>query len=201
MKLVEATYLILPLLAAGIVHAPVIKLNLLPRLARPLDFGRTLGGKPILGANKTWRGPLVMSVVAVVVVFVQSQLYWLSPFRSISVVDYSHTSWLALGLALGLSYSLAELPNSFVKRQVGIPSGGVTRGRAVVQYVVDQADSAVGGTIALAFFLDGRVGTLLLVFVVGFVLHVVMDKVFFLFAVKRHPALVSGPPLEGSSTC
>ncbi len=201
MKLLEVTYLISPLLAAGIVHAPVIKLNLLSRLARPLDFGRTFRGRPVFGANKTWRGPLVMSAVAVLVVFAQSELYSLRPFRTISVLDYSQTSWLALGLALGLSYSFSELPNSFVKRRLGIPPGGVSRGRSLVQYVVDQADSAVGGTLALALFLGGRVGTLLLVFVVGFVLHVLMDQLFFLIAVKRQPALAPGPPLEGSSTC
>ena len=201
MRVVEVVYLIAPLLAAGAVHAPVIKLDILPWLARPLDFGRTLRGRPILGANKTWRGPLVMSTVAVLIVLVQSELYSLEPFRSISIVDYSQTSWLALGLALGLSYSLAELPNSFVKRRLGVPPGGVSRGRTLVQYVVDQADSAVGGTLALALFLGVRVGTLLLVFAVGFVLHVVMDQLFFLLDVKRHPSPSPGPQLEGSPTC
>lgn len=201
MTVVEAVYLILPLLVAGIVHAPVIKLDLLPWLARPLDLGRTYRGRPVFGANKTWRGPLVMSVVAVLVVLAQSELYALPRFRSISVLDYSQTSWLALGLALGLSYSLSELPNSFAKRQLGIAPGGVSRRRAVVQYVVDQADSAVGGTLALAFFLGGRVGLLLLVFVVGFVLHVLMDQAFFLFAVKRRPTARHAASLEGSPTC
>jgi len=189
MRLLEVTYLIAPLLAAGVVHAPVIKLDLLPALARPLDLGRTYRGKPLFGANKTWRGPLVMAAVAVAVVFAQSKLYSLEPFRGISLVDYSETSWLVLGLALGLSYSLSELPNSFVKRQLGIPAGGVTRRRALVQYVVDQADSAIGGTLVLALFLGAQLGTLLLVFAVGFLLHVVMDQLFFLFAVKRHARL------------
>lgn len=198
MRLLEVTYLITPLLVAGAVHAPVIKLDLAPWLARPLDFGRTVRGKRMFGANKTWRGPAVMSAVAVLVVFLQSELYDLRPFREISLVDYSQTSWLALGLALGISYSLSELPNSFVKRQLNIPPGGVSRTRAIVQYVVDQADSVVGGTLALAFFLPGAVEILLLVFVVGFALHVVMDQLFFLFAVKRHPELTSGHALEES---
>jgi hypothetical protein len=201
MSILEVVYLISPLLAAGAVHAPVIKLNLLPWLARPLDSGHTLRGRPILGSNKTWRGPLVMSTVAVLAVFLQSKLYSLRPFHTISIVDYSQTSWLALGLALGLSYSLFELPNSFIKRRLGIPPGGLSRRRAIVQYVVDQGDSAVGGTLALALFLGLRVETLLLVFGVGFVLHVVMDQLFFLFAVKRHPMPSSGPGLEGSPTC
>ena len=194
MKLLETIYLIAPLLVAGVVHGPVIKRNVLAPLARPLDFGKTLGGTRVFGANKTWRGLLLMSTVSVVVVLVQSELYSVAPFRSISVVDYSQTSWLALGLALGLGYSLSELPNSFAKRRLGIPPGGVSRRRAVGHYVVDQADSAVGGTLALAAFLWGSWGTLLLVFVVGFALHVVMDQLFFAFAVKRRAALRMGSP-------
>ena len=196
MKLLEVLYLILPLLVAGAVHAPVIKKDLLPGLARPLDFGRSFRGQRLFGQNKTWRGVLLMSTVAVVVVLGQSLLYPYEPFRSLSIVDYSGTSWLALGLALGLSYSLSELPNSFCKRRLGIPPGGVSRKRAALQYLVDQADSAVGGTLALALFI-GLGWDLALVFALGFVLHVGMDQLFFLFAVKRR-ALA---PLGGGTAC
>jgi len=199
-RIVETVYLILPLLVAGAVHAPVIKKNLLPSLARPLDLGRTFRGEPVFGANKTWRGVILMSSVAVLVVLGQSRLYALAPFRGISIVDYSETSSLLLGLALGVSYSLAELPNSFVKRRLGIPPGGVSRGRAVVQYVLDQADSAIGGTLALAIVLGLGWDTLLLVFAVGFLLHVVMDQLFFLCAVKRR-APVSHVSPEGQPSC
>lgn len=200
MRLLEVVYLILPLLLAGAVHAPVIKKDLLPGLARPLDFGRSFRGARIFGANKTWRGVLLMSTVAVLVVFAQSQLYRFETFREISIVDYSETSWLALGLALGLSYSISELPNSYFKRRAGIPPGGVSRSRALAQYVVDQADSAIGGTLALVLFLGLAWGTLLLVFAVGFLLHVGMDQLFFLFSVKRRAA-VAGVPLEGRPSC
>lgn len=200
MRLLQVVYLILPLLVAGAVHAPVIKRNLLPWLARPLDLGRSFRGQRIFGANKTWRGVVLMSTVAVLVVFAQTQLYRLDGFRELSIVDYSETSWLALGLALGISYSLSELPNSFAKRRLGIPPGGVSKSRAVLQYVLDQADSAVGGTLALAVFLWPAWGTLLLVFAVGFLLHVAMDQLFFLFAVKRR-AMAHGAQLEGRPTC
>jgi hypothetical protein len=200
MRLLQVVYLILPLLVAGAVHAPVIKKNLLPRLARPLDFGRSFRGERIFGANKTWRGVVLMSTVAVLVVYAQTQLYRFDVFQELSIVDYAETSWLALGLALGISYSLSELPNSFAKRRLGIPPGGVSRSRAVLQYVVDQADSAIGGTLALAIFLWPAWGTLLLVFAAGFLLHVVMDQLFFLFAVKRR-AVAPGAQLEGQPTC
>jgi CDP-diglyceride synthetase len=200
MRLLETVYLILPLLVAGAVHAPVIKKDLMPWLAKPLDFGRSFRGSRIFGQNKTWRGVLLMGVVSVLVVFVQTQAYALEPFHRISIVDYSRTSWFALGLALGLSYSLSELPNSFFKRRLGISPGGISTKRAVVQYGIDQADSAIGGTLALIFFLGLRWDTLALVFALGFLLHVLMDQLFFLFAVKRRSTLPR-VPLEGQPTC
>jgi hypothetical protein len=200
MTILETVYLILPLLVAGAVHAPVIKKNIAPALAKPLDFGRTFRGVRIFGDNKTWRGVLLMSGVSVLVVFVQSRLHPLEPFREVSVVDYSRTSWLVLGLALGASYSLSELPNSFLKRRLGIPPGGVSRRRAALQYVVDQADSALGGTIVLVLFLGLGWERLLLVFAVGFLLHVAMDQLFFLCSVKRRASLAQAP-LRGRPTC
>jgi CDP-diglyceride synthetase len=179
----------------------VIKLNLIATLARPLDFGLTVGGRRVFGDNKTWRGAVLMSAVSAAIVYVQARLYALEPFRHVSIIDYSRTSWIALGVALGISYSISELPNSFFKRRLGIPPGGVSQRRSSLQYVVDQADSAIGGTLALALFIGGAAGTLLLVFVVGFALHALVDRLFFLFGVKRRTRLVSALPLEESPTC
>jgi hypothetical protein len=49
-----------PVLGAYVAHAPVLTLDLLPWLARPLDGGATLRGRRLFGDNKTWRGALVM---------------------------------------------------------------------------------------------------------------------------------------------
>lgn len=194
MKLVETAYLIAPLLVAGAVLAPVIKLDLVPSLARPLDLGRSFRGCRIFGTNKTWRGVLVMSGVSVLIVLAQSRLYDIEAFRAVSMLDYHRTNPLVLGLVLGLSYSLSELPNSFAKRRLGIAPGAVSGRHRVVQYVIDQADSPAGGTLALALFLGTGAETLLLVFAVGFCLHVAMDRLYFLFAVKRRSSVAAVSP-------
>jgi hypothetical protein len=183
--LLRILYLIAPLIVAGAVHGPIIKRNLAPALARPLDSGRTFRGLPIFGANKTWRGVLVMSSACVLTTFAQHTLYGRPAFRALSIVDYRFPTWLTLGLALGLAYSLSELPNSFLKRRLRIPPGGVSTHRAAVQYICDQADSAVGGTLALVPFVDGDVAVLLLTFSVGVGLHIAMDRLFYLVGVKR----------------
>src|SRR5207244_415176 len=99
---------------------------------------------------------------------------------------YSRTpAWIALGLALGVGYSLAELPNSFAKRRLRIAPGECARRRHGVQYVADQADSAVGGTFALAIFLWERPYALALVFLVGLLLHALIDRALYAARVKQ----------------
>ena len=57
----SALWLFLPVLGAPLLHAPVLRWDLLPALGRPLDGGAHVGGRRILGDNKTWRGALCMT--------------------------------------------------------------------------------------------------------------------------------------------
>jgi len=181
MIVAQALYLIAPAVVAGICHGFAIKRNLAPALAKPLDGGRLLNGRPMLGANKTWRGLFVMSGVSTAVVFVQHALDGVPFFDRLAVLDYGAPSSLTVGLALGLGYSLAELPNSFVKRRLGIRAGQAT-GR--LQYLADQADSVIGATLALTFFVRSP-AVLALVVVTGLGLHVLIDELLYAFGVKR----------------
>lgn len=179
-------YLMAPVVVAGVVHGVVIKNDLFPRLARPLDGGRILHGRPLFGANKTWRGLVVMTLVTTLVVYAQRALASHGTFQSVGALDYRATSALGLGIALALGYSLAELPNSFVKRRLGIVPGALSPSRAIVQYLVDQADSAIGVVLALLLFVRDP-DLLALVFVCGLAVHVVVDRLFYALGVKKGP--------------
>ena len=167
-------YLIAPAVAAGIVHAIVIKRDLLRVLARPLD-----GGRGILGANKTWRGVVVTLLGSTAFVGLQRVV----GVDALGLVDYSEPLTLLLGPALGAGYSLGELPNSFVKRRLGVPPGRRAQRLATLQYVADQGDSVVGATLAVALFVrDPEV--LALVATLGFALHAAIDRLLYAFNVK-----------------
>src|SRR5438477_12575051 len=56
----HARWVFLPVLGAHLAHAPVLRFDLFPALARPIDGGRTVRGRRLLGANKTWRGAAAM---------------------------------------------------------------------------------------------------------------------------------------------
>jgi hypothetical protein len=184
MIVAQVLYLILPFLVAGIAHSAAIKRDLLPALARPLDGGLVIGGRRLLGANKTWRGPVIMCAGCIAAVVLQRVLYSAPGFRTLSLIDYRHDT-LALGALFGLAYSLAELPNSFVKRRLGIEPGVISSRGSLLQYTLDQGDSVIGGALVLVLWLHLSLGVVVLATLSGLVLHAVFDQAMYAFGVKH----------------
>jgi dolichol kinase len=182
----QALWLIAPVVLAGVVHSVVIHRDLVPRLARPIDGGRTLRGRRLFGSNKTWRGPVVMAAASAIGALVVYELVPL-PLRG----DGSG-SLVLLGLGLGLAYSLAELPNSFVKRQLGIAPGARTRGRRTTQFLVDQLDSVIGVVAVLAFVVDAP-AVLIAAVPLGLAVHVVADCLLYALRVKAPAGEIVAP--------
>jgi CDP-2,3-bis-(O-geranylgeranyl)-sn-glycerol synthase len=79
----------------------------------------------------------------------------------------------ALGAWAGLGFMLGELPNSFVKRQLGIAPGAAAAGwfRGALFYAIDRCDSVVGAMLALAVVIDVPLATWLVVAAMGPVIH------------------------------
>lgn len=147
----RAAWAIAPVLVAGLVHVAVLKVDAMPWLAIPLDGGRTWRGRPLLGPNKTLRGLLLMPAATALAVRLQFAAETAAPrLAALSVRDPDRGGAWTAGSLLGLAYIAAELPNSFLKRRLGIPSGGQARRLGgTVQYVIDQGDSVLGCLVAL----------------------------------------------------
>jgi hypothetical protein len=178
-------WLILPVTVAGLAHVVVLKANLLQPLAIPLDGGRRWRARPLLGSNKTWRGVLLMSAFTAVFTRLQSAIGQQKRTTVLSVShDYRLNPWLA-GMMMGLSYCLAELPNSFIKRQLGVPPGARSSGAPRTQYIIDQSDSVIGCVVALRLYYRTRPGETTLAFVLGFTLHVLIDRLLYGIGVKQ----------------
>ncbi|HEX8855162.1 MAG TPA: CDP-archaeol synthase [Thermoleophilaceae bacterium] len=127
-----------PVLGAPILHAPVLALDVLPGLKRPLDFGASWRGRRIFGGNKTWRGALFM----VAGVLIAALALWQWPaYRHALPDDIENASPALIGVVIGLGVVLGELPNSFAKRRLDIGPGRRASGLwGVALSVWDQAD-------------------------------------------------------------
>jgi hypothetical protein len=136
----QAVYLFSPLFVAAALSGVVLRFDLLPALRRPLDGGATLGGRRVFGDNKTLRGLLVGVVGATAGVLAQRYLVG-ARAGGVALLDYEHVHPVALGAAIGGGAILGELPNSFVKRRVGVAPGAAGKGAlGALFYVWDQID-------------------------------------------------------------
>lgn len=139
-------YLLLPLLGGAGVHGLCMRNGWLSFLARPIDGGRSFRGEPLFGDSKTFRGPVTVALGAGAVwAFQQSVLHRLDAFAALELVDLAGLPGFWFGAAAGAAGELAELPNSFVKRRLGVKPGGTAQGPlGVVFYLWDQLDVLLG---------------------------------------------------------
>jgi len=156
--------------------APVF-LRRLPILTAPMDFGRSLAGKRILGDNKTWRGFFSGVFASLVVIEFQSCLY---PFPAgMTIIDYESENIIWFGLALGLGAILGDAAESFIKRRLGILPGKSF-------FIVDQIDWILGAVLASSFFYSWSFSTWLAAILMFGFLHSLVNIIGYWFGLKRN---------------
>jgi CDP-2,3-bis-(O-geranylgeranyl)-sn-glycerol synthase len=144
---VAARWVYLPVLGAPVLHAPILRFDLLQDWKVPIDGGRTFRGRRILGDNKTWRGAAAMTSGPLLATLLLSRSPW---WRSKLPPEVRDAPAPALGLLLGLSVWAGELPNSFAKRQIGIAPGAQRSDAAgVALTVLDQGDFVLASALLL----------------------------------------------------
>ena len=164
-------FLLLVFFCAGLAQVAWLKSELSKRFAWPVDGGLKLRGRRLFGANKTLRGFMVM-VPAVALIFILLH----SIFSAIwpeGLWDLSAVQLFGLGAWAGLVFMLAELPNSFLKRQCDIAPGcapppGPLR---IACFLIDQVDSVLGALLALAMFVPLPLPVWIASILLGMLLH------------------------------
>ncbi|QCE40645.1 CDP-archaeol synthase [Psychroserpens sp. NJDZ02] len=131
------TVVLAPLIVSNILHMLVVKRAYFEWLKQPILDNA-------FGSNKTWRGfvfvPLVNAVGLQILDVVSS---------------YNVQNAFVLGFMLGFAYMLFELPNSYMKRKLGIKSGQHSSKNQVWFALIDKTDSAFG--VSLFYFLLGYI--------------------------------------------
>jgi CDP-diacylglycerol--serine O-phosphatidyltransferase len=141
--LLLALYLQVPVVIGGVLHMVVVKRNYLSALVVPIHEGW-------FGANKTWRGLFVVPLLTAFGGLCMMPLEWLLT-QAIGTSLLSQWNLALLGFIAGVGYVLAELPNSFFKRRIGIKAGVVPEDKKYWFIALDQLDSALG--VAIAYWL------------------------------------------------
>lgn len=180
----QAMYLFAPLLGSAAISGIVLRYGLWPAMARPVDGGLTFRGRRLFGDSKTWRGLTCSLIGCTAAVAVQKYVVG-DRAAALAVIDYEQVSVLALGLALGGGAVLGELPNSFVKRQLGI-SPGTRPGGALgpLFYVLDQVDLLVGTWPLLLFWFRPSRSLVVVSIVLIFAVHQAVSLIGYLIGAR-----------------
>src|SRR5262245_51157025 len=117
---VAAIFLIVAFVLAGVLHSAWLRSSASRRLSMPIDGGATFRGRRIFGENKTIRGFVVMVPAAALMFAVLATAARIWPDIASSLWPLGLGGYAALGAWAALGFMLGELPNSFVKRQLGI---------------------------------------------------------------------------------
>ena len=184
-------FLILAFVPAGLLHSLWLNNRFSRALAIPLDGGRMFRGRPILGENKTLRGFVVMipaAALAFACVAIVISLPQGTP--PVTLWQLTPAGYAALGAWAGFGFMAGELPNSFVKRQLGIlpgqaPASGLTR---TICFTVDHIDSIVGMLIAVTMAVQTPWTTWLWVLILGPSIHLIFSWWLFRMGVKGRAA-------------
>tara|TARA_Y100000310_G_C20580310_1_gene762637 strand:+ start:395 stop:937 length:543 start_codon:yes stop_codon:yes gene_type:complete len=164
--LLQAAYVMVPAYFANM--APVLTKRILSSLAKPIDGGMMLGGRPLFGRNKTWRGFLMAVVFSVIITFLQSVFSSNVLFADLGLVPYA-TVWLPLGILMGVGAIGGDLVESFIKRRLGKEPG-----KRFLPW--DQIDFVLGALILSSLIVDYSMVIILTIIGVSFFGHIIVKR-------------------------
>jgi hypothetical protein len=184
-----AFFLIVALMIAGIAQTVWFATEWSRTMTFPIDGGVTLRGRRLFGENKTLRGFVVMvpatAAAFVVVVLVAASG---SPAAA-GLWNLSPLGYAALGAWAGFGFMVGELPNSLVKRQLGIEPGRAARGVAFLwQFLGDRLDSGIGMLIAVSLAVPTPWRVWAFVLVLGPAIHWAFSVLMFRLGIKQRAA-------------
>lgn len=158
---------ILPLLLSNVIHMIVVKNELLSIFARPIS-------NFYFGVNKTWRAFLIVPLFNALFVVI-----------AVNLGDLEITHELILGFILGLAYLVFELPNSFIKRRLGIHPGAKGNNYSLLVTLIDKMDSAFG--VILTYYLVGYIELVpaTLLFLLASITHFSISYLLVLLKIKK----------------
>lgn len=174
--------IIVPILLAGLSFIAFLKLVGEDRISYPLDCRLTYHGKRIFGKNKTIKGPVVMALLTGIYGWLLIYILRLEVALGLTAINiFIYYS------CVGLAYSIGELPNSFIKRQLSIPPGGISKKTIERHFfnVLDTFDSLIACGIIYSMLFKFSAIIILISILIGGYLHLLTDQLMIVLKLKN----------------
>ena len=182
---------LIPLIVSNVLHMVLVKKNGLTSLCIPMN-------STLFGPNKTLRGflfvPFVNGILYLVVNWPGGWLlsglsseYYLQQEINIGDINFLNLLLMqaSIGAVYGLFYMLFELPNSWIKRRMGIASGESSTRFRWFFTLLDKTDSAIGVSLFFGFLNDFNIEMMLQFFICASSLHFGISGLLVLSKIKK----------------
>jgi CDP-2,3-bis-(O-geranylgeranyl)-sn-glycerol synthase len=181
-NLFTAVWIFLPAALSNTPPVIAAKTPILKDLNYPMDFGKSIKGKRILGKNKTIRGLVIGVLTSILVAYSQKHLYINTQFikQALLIPNYESINILLFGILSGLGGILGDAAKSFIKRQKGIKPG-----TSWVPF--DQVDYVIGGLVFIYPVVQISPLQVMLIFVIFSFLHPLTTMLGHLLGLKESP--------------
>ncbi len=186
--LAQATFLLCGMGVAGGVHVLWLRSPLSAHFAQPVDGGLRFRGRRLFGDHKQVRGFMVLPLASAAAFALLALLRPGLPHGfSAGLWNLTMAEYAGLGFLCGLAFMVAELPNSFLKRQLGVAPGSKAQRRWLrpLLLATDRLDSVLGVLLVLSLLVPVSVATWCLLLATGPLLHAVFSTLLYRSGVKE----------------
>ncbi len=174
----DLLFLSLPLVISGIAHMIIVRLNLFSILKKPINI-------KLFGENKTYRGFVIMPLISIFSVYITIKIISLNQIvLSFNFEEYPF--WLT-GFLMGIFYCLFELPNSWIKRRLGIQPGKLPEKKKLLFALTDQADSVIGCSLLFYNLFNFSFLFTFYLILFGSSLHLFINYLLYLCKIRKNP--------------
>lgn len=182
----------LPVIMGGIMNMIFTKTPIYKKLKKPIDGGWNFkDGRRIFGENKTWAGFFSMMIFCCITQIAEGMILDIfnMTYRNEFYLRHENTLFynMIIGILLGAAYMIMELPNSFIKRRINIPSGKTAKGiTGKIFFIIDQVDSLIGVMLILYMVSEISFAKYLLYIFLGGITHITVNAVLYGLKIRKN---------------
>jgi len=176
--LARPLFLIFPVMFGGIIHMLVVRYDWLRSLKVPVS-------QVAFGKNKTWRGFFIMPLSVMLGWAVMRLLN--AHVLPITWTPDIMAQWWKVGPLVGLFYVVGELPNSFLKRRLGIREGALPEKGRWFFFLMDHLDSTITCVLIYMIFFGIDKMTALFCIAWSVIIHTSVNYALYLAGIRKNP--------------
>ncbi|GMX58904.1 MAG: CDP-2,3-bis-(O-geranylgeranyl)-sn-glycerol synthase [Candidatus Microsyncoccus archaeolyticus] len=170
--LLSCVYFFGPAYLANSAPPLAYRFNIFKSLGKPIDGGRMINNKPILGDHKTWRGLVSEIIVCTILMPIFIKLHeflGLEHYQAIGFNAFDQINGFLLGFLLSLGIIFGDLFFAFIKRRLNLKPGA--------KFIpFDQINYIIGAFIFSQPFLQFELKFWFSLIILTFFLHVFFNR-------------------------